>query len=70
MERLLQEACLLGYGKLRLDSARFMTDAHQIYRRAGFQEVAVYPGSEIPDDFQKHRIFMEMELQCGTGLPN
>ena len=70
LERLLQEACLLGFDKLRLDSARFMTDAHQIYRQAGFQEIEAYPGSEIPDHFQKHWIFMEMNLQCDTGLLN
>jgi len=62
LERLLQEARLLGFEKLRLDSARFMTGAHQLYRHAGFQEIEPYPGSKTPGDFHKHWIFMEMEL--------
>ena len=59
LELLLQEACTLGFEKLRLDSPRFMTGAHRLYRRAGFQEIPPYPGSEIPDEFQQHWIFME-----------
>jgi GNAT superfamily N-acetyltransferase len=69
LDQLLQEACRLGFEKLRLDSPRFMTDAHRLYRRAGFQEVDPYPGSEIPDEFQQHWIFMEMELQGDYGQP-
>jgi GNAT superfamily N-acetyltransferase len=68
LERLLQEASSLGFEKLRLDSPRFMTGAHRLYRRAGFQEIEPYPGSEIPDEFQQHWIFMEMELRGETGL--
>ncbi len=62
LERLLQEACTLGFEKLRLDSPRFMTGAHRLYRRAGFQEIEPYPGSEIPEEFHQHWIFMEMNL--------
>ena len=62
LDRLLQEACSLGFEKLRLDSPLFMTGAHRLYRRAGFKEVEPYPGSEIPEEFQQHWIFMEMSL--------
>jgi ribosomal protein S18 acetylase RimI-like enzyme len=51
-----------GYTILRLDSARFMQQAHALYRSMGFQEVAPYPESEIPPDFHQHWIFMELLL--------
>ncbi len=62
IERMLEEASKIGYRKIRLDSARFMVDAHRLYRSAGFREIEAYPGSEIPDDFQKYWIFMEKSL--------
>ena len=63
LTRLLQEAQQVGYQVVRLDSARFMQAAHHLYRATGFREIAPYPGSEIPLDFQAHWVFMEMALQ-------
>ena len=51
-----------GYMKLRLDSARFMKEAHELYHSMGFQEIDQYLESEIPEDFRKHWIFMERVL--------
>jgi GNAT superfamily N-acetyltransferase len=51
-----------GYSSLRLDSARFMTDAHALYRSAGFYEISPYPESEISEEFRVHWIFMELLL--------
>ena len=51
-----------GYTTLRLDSGQFMTAAHTLYRSLGFQEIAPYPESEIPEDLRKHCIFMELSL--------
>jgi GNAT superfamily N-acetyltransferase len=62
IQRLLEEAVSIGYERIRLDSARFMTEAHQLYRSMGFREIGAYAGSEIPETFQQHWIFMEMEL--------
>ena len=62
INRLLEEARLIGYERVRLDSAVFMTEAHQLYRNAGFRKIEAYEGSEIPQEFQKHWIFMELEL--------
>jgi len=62
LNRLLQEAKQVGYQLVRLDSARFMKEAHQLYRSIGFNEIAAYEGSEIPKDFQEHWVFMEMNL--------
>lgn len=60
---LLEEARQIGYERVRLDSARFMTEAHQLYRSIGFREIEAYEGSEIPAEFQKNWIFMELRLQ-------
>jgi GNAT superfamily N-acetyltransferase len=62
IQRLIQEAGLIGYRRLRLDSAGFMQAAHRLYRSVGFREVEPYPGSEVPQEFQKYWIFMELEL--------
>jgi GNAT superfamily N-acetyltransferase len=62
LNRLMEEARQIGYERIRLDSARFMTEAHQLYRTSGFREIEAYEGSEIPKEFQKYWIFMEREL--------
>jgi GNAT superfamily N-acetyltransferase len=59
---LIEEAKKAGYTSIRLDSARFMTGAHAVYKSAGFREIAPYPESEIPVQFQEHWIFMEKDL--------
>ena len=63
LSQLLEESHQIGYERVRLDSARFMTEAHQLYRTSGFREIEAYEGSEIPKEFQSHWIFMERELQ-------
>lgn len=62
LEALLSEARNIGYSKVRLDSARFMEAAHELYRSSGFQEIEPYDESEIPPDFREHWIFMEKVL--------
>ena len=62
LNRLLEEAHQVGYERVRLDSARFMTAAHGLYRTSGFREIKAYEGSEIPKEFQNHWIFMERDL--------
>lgn len=66
VERLLAEAAQIGYHRIRLDSARFMLDAHRLYRTLGFQEIAPYEGSEIPLDFQRNWVFMQKEIAPGV----
>ena len=61
-ETAIKEMRAAGYSTLRLDSARFMTDAHALYRSAGFREIAPYAESEIPEEFRIHWIFMELSL--------
>jgi ribosomal protein S18 acetylase RimI-like enzyme len=60
--RLLDEGREIGYTSIRLDSARFMTEAHALYRSAGFEEIDPYPESEIPGEYQRHWVFMEIAL--------
>jgi N-acetylglutamate synthase-like GNAT family acetyltransferase len=62
LNRLLEEACQIGYEQVRLDSATFMTEAHHLYRKTGFTEIDAYEGSEIPKELQGHWIFMENVL--------
>jgi GNAT superfamily N-acetyltransferase len=59
---ILQEARAIGYDHLRLDSPRFMTDAHALYRAFGFKDIAPYAGSEIPEEIRRYWIFMELGL--------
>jgi GNAT superfamily N-acetyltransferase len=66
VERLLTEAAQAGYHCIRLDSARFMQDAHRLYRKLGFQEIQPYAGSEIPPEIQHHWVFMEKEIEPGV----
>jgi len=63
LNRLVAEAIQIGYERIRLDSARFMEAAHQLYRTTGFSEIAAYQGSEIPKEWQAYWIFMEMDLR-------
>jgi GNAT superfamily N-acetyltransferase len=62
LNQLLEEARQIGYAQIRLDSAHFMIEAHQLYRTNGFREIEAYEGSEIPKEFQSNWIFMEREL--------
>lgn len=62
LDELTAAARSAGYERLRLDSVQFMTEAHALYRSAGFLEIDAYPGSEIPPEFQQHWIFMEKLL--------
>jgi GNAT superfamily N-acetyltransferase len=50
------------YSILRLDSARFMSAAHTLYRSFGFKDIAPYERSEIPVEYRNHWVFMELRL--------
>lgn len=61
-DELISAAKTAGYKRIRLDSPRFMTAAHALYRSRGFAEIDPYPESEIPDEYKPHWIFMELRL--------
>lgn len=69
LEKLTDEAVQIGYTALRLDSARFMKEAHKLYRSMGFTEIESYEGSEIPEEFRSFWIFMEKRLANPEVLP-
>jgi len=68
LDELLEQAGQIGYKRIRLDSARFMEDAHRLYGASRFREIEAYEGSEIPKEFQKNWIFMERELPVKDEL--
>lgn len=51
-----------NYSTMRLDSAGFMTDAHRLYHSLGFKDIAPYNGSEIPEEYRKYWVFMQLDL--------
>jgi GNAT superfamily N-acetyltransferase len=48
LQRLLADARVFGYERVRLDTAPFMHAAHTLYEAAGFVDCAPYTGSEVP----------------------
>lgn len=62
LDRLLEVAGGWGARRVRLDTARFMADAHRLYRSRGFVERPPYEGSEIPAHLQEHWLFFERAL--------
>ncbi|GAA2220327.1 hypothetical protein GCM10010413_09320 [Promicromonospora sukumoe] len=52
----------LGAHIVRLDSNRFMGDAHRLYESRGFVERTPYAGSEIPAELQHLWRFYELRL--------
>jgi N-acetylglutamate synthase-like GNAT family acetyltransferase len=70
LNRLLEEAGRIGYERVRLDSAPFMTEAHNLYRTTGFTEIDAYEGTEVPKELQVHWIFMENALLGKKAIEN
>ena len=62
LQHLVVAAKEAGYKKVRLDSPKFMAAAHALYKSLGFSEIPEYAESEIPPEFRKHLLFMELEL--------
>jgi GNAT superfamily N-acetyltransferase len=62
LQQLLRQAREAGYSQARLDSARFMKEAHSLCRSAGFREILPYSESEIPPEFHGNWVFMEATL--------
>jgi GNAT superfamily N-acetyltransferase len=62
LQSLLTAAKETGYTKVRLDSPKFMEAAHSLYRSFGFADIPVYDEVEIPEEFRKFLLFMEIDL--------
>jgi len=63
LDRLVEQAQIIGYARIRLDSPDFATAAHELYRSSGFRRIEPYPESEIPETHRPHAVFMERQLQ-------
>jgi GNAT superfamily N-acetyltransferase len=62
LQKLMQKAVEFGYHTLYLDSGRFMTTAHSLYRSFGFVECDGYSGTEVPPKFRPYWLFMKKTL--------
>lgn len=62
VETALQHARAAGYSAVRLDSARFMSAAHALYRQQGFTDIPPYAQSEVPSPYWAHWVFMQLSL--------
>ncbi len=63
LQQLLAEAAQAGYQCLRLDSAPFLPESHNLYHTSGFRDILPYEGTEIPKAYHRDWLFMEKELQ-------
>jgi GNAT superfamily N-acetyltransferase len=62
LHQLLKKGEEFNFSTIRLDTGRFMTNAHELYKRAGFIEIEAYPESEIPTEYRHLSVFMEKKL--------
>jgi ribosomal protein S18 acetylase RimI-like enzyme len=60
-ETSLNEALILGYGYVRLDTLSFMDGALDLYRSLGFYDISPY--RDISASLKQHIRFLELKLQ-------
>lgn len=64
ISRLIEEARVIGYSKILLDSDPYMSSAHNLYKSMGFVETAPYAESEVDgDEYAEHMVYMELVLR-------
>lgn len=81
LQQLLLDARAIGYEAVRLESLKFLSAAHALYKSVGFAEIAPYaensmtiyqPGDTL-DRYRSSAVFMELHLRpqrdSGEGLP-
>ena len=70
LQQLLSDARAIGYEAVRLESLKFLSAAHALYKSAGFAEIAPYadnsmtryqPGDTL-DKYRSSAVFMELRL--------
>ena len=62
LEQLISNARANGYKRILLDSGRFMSQAHALYRSVGFKDIERYPESEMGEGFEAHMVYMQLDL--------
>ncbi len=74
VQRLLEDARVLGYTKVRLESLKALAAAHNLYRSVGFREIDPYTENSMkayqpPETLAAYResaVFMELTLAGGA----
>ena len=75
LQRLLADARMLGYARLRLESLKALEPAHGLYRSMGFVDIDPYADNSMqayqaPEALQAYRasaVFMELRLDAATA---
>jgi len=70
VEQLLQDARAIGYAVVRLESLKFLSAAHALYRSVGFEEITPYAensmkdyqSADTMDSYRASAVFMELRL--------
>lgn len=62
LKEIIDRATEMGYLTLYLESSRFMTEAHQLYRKFGFRETTLYSGACSKPGYEFAILFMEKSL--------
>lgn len=65
LTELIQQAQWSGYQTIRLDTASFMLEAHQLYQSFGFKFCPPY--YETPESLRESTYFMELQLDEASG---
>jgi GNAT superfamily N-acetyltransferase len=71
LERLLADARSIGYQVVRLESLKFLSAAHALYKSAGFVEIVPYAensmqeyqSAEMLDTYRSSAVFMELRFE-------
>jgi GNAT superfamily N-acetyltransferase len=66
LQQLLKKAKEFGYHSVYLDTAKFMTAAHNLYRSFGFVECEEYPETEILPRIRPYWLCMKKTLEDTT----
>ena len=70
LQQLLSDARAIGYEAVRLESLKFLSAAHALYRSAGFAEITPYAENSMTmyqprdtmDTYRSSAVFMELRL--------
>ena len=62
LARLIEEARDIGYEKILLDSACYMTAAHSLYRSMGFTDTDYYAEGETDEMLKDYLVYMELSI--------
>ena len=62
LQSIINAAKEFGHKKVRLNTPKFMENAHSLYLGFGFKPISEYPEVEITEDFRDYLLFMELDL--------